>query len=162
MNGADACAALRSGIHLVLRVPVAIVDERVNLVALMLPHERRVPSAIVASFVNVVAGVEHEVELFRRDPLVGGEVAGLEVAATADGESETIDSGAERRRGLGPPGLADLSANAEAIEVLAAGFEAVHLDPHAVTELRPRHGRPFRRHRSEGPIVARPPSRPRR
>ena len=55
------------GIHLVLRVAIAVVDERVDLVALMLPHERRVAPAVVAPFVDVVAGVEDEVELLRGD-----------------------------------------------------------------------------------------------
>ena len=97
MNGAEACAALRSGSDLVLRVPIAVVDERVDLVALMLPHQRRIPPAVVAPFVDVVAGVEHEVELLGGDPPVGGEIPRLVVAAAAHGEAQTIDRRAERR-----------------------------------------------------------------
>ena len=68
MNGADACAALRSGSDLVLRVAIAIVDERVDLVALMLPHDRGCLAAIVPALVDVVAGVEDEVELLVGEP----------------------------------------------------------------------------------------------
>ena len=80
--------------------------------------------AVVAPLVDVVAGVEHEVELLRGDAPVGREVSGLEVAAPADREAQPIDCGAGWRCRLGAADLARLPTDAEAIEVFAAGFEA--------------------------------------
>ena len=95
-------------------------------------------------------------------PPVRGEVARLEMAAAADREAQPIDRGAGGRRGLGAADLADLAADAKAIEVLAARLEAVGLDAHAVPELGPRDCRPFRAIDGKRAIAARSPSRPRR
>ena len=118
----------------------------------MLPHERRVAPAIVSPFVDVIPGVEDEVELLGRKPAERGEVSGLEVAAAAQREAQLVDTGAGGRRRLGAPDLADFTADAETIEILAARLETVRLDTDAVTELGPGNGRPFRRQRRERAI----------
>ena len=124
MNGAEACAALEVRVRLVLRVAVAVVDD-----ACRSPRPwcwrttRGVAPAVGAPFVDVVAGVEDEVELLGGDAPVRGEVAGLVVAAAADREAQAIDRGPGRRRGLGAADRADLAAGVEAIEYSRPGCE---------------------------------------
>ena len=114
----------------------------------MLTHERRILPAVLAPFVDVVAGVEHEVELLGGNPAVGGEVAGLVVAAAAHRKSQTIHVGAGRGSRLRAPNRTDLAADAKAVEVFTAGCQTARLDAHAVTELRTRHRDTLgRRHR---------------
>ena len=69
MNGADVVRGAQIGIELVERVAVAVVDDGVDLVAVVLPHAR-VAAAVGAILVDVVAGVEDEVEAAR--PRGGG------------------------------------------------------------------------------------------
>ena len=140
------------GIRLVLRVAVAIVHDRVDLLPLMLPHRGRRAPAVSPPLVDVVPGVEDEIELLFGDPAVRGEVPGLVVAAAADRESQTVDGRSRRGRGLRPADLADLVAGPETVQVVAAGLQACHLDVDAVTELGPGDGRASLRHGPEGPV----------
>ena len=98
-------------IGLVLRVAVAIVHDRVDLLPVVLADDRRVAPAVGASFVDVVAGVEDEVELLRGDSAERREVAGLEVVAAADREAQAIDRGPAAGAVLvRPTGLTSLPA----------------------------------------------------
>ena len=99
MNGADRCAAMQIGIELVQRVAIPVVDDRVDLVAVVLTYARG-PAAVGAVLVDVVAGVEDEVESLVGEMAVPGEVAVFVVTAAADAEAELIDGRAFRRRGL--------------------------------------------------------------
>ena len=96
-------------VRFVQRVAVAIVDERVELVAVVLAEAAVVPAAVGAPFVDVVAGVEDEIELLVRDAPEGGEVAVLVVLAAADREAQAIDRRAGGRRGPRAADLADSS-----------------------------------------------------
>ena len=110
MNGAEACAAMQVAIHLVLRVPVPIVDDGEDLVAEVLADGGVAAPAVGARFVDVVAGEEHEVEVLFGDVAAGREVAHLVVGAAADGKPQAVDRNARRWRRLGAAGAADLVA----------------------------------------------------
>src|SRR5688572_30315610 len=104
----------------------------------MLPDVVGIAIEVAAPFVNVVAGMEDEIELLLRDAAVRGEVTGLIVAAAADAKTDPLGGRARRRRGLGAADLAHLTAAAETVEIFAAGLEAVGVDMDAVPELGPR------------------------
>ena len=127
-------------IALVERVAVAIVAERVDFVAVVLAQAAIGPAAVGSPFVDVVAGVEDEVELLLGDPPERGEVAVFVVLAAADGEAQAIDRRAGGGRGPGAAGLAHFIAGAKAVEIVAPRLEPVDLDVDAVPELRPRRG----------------------
>src|SRR4029078_6285170 len=90
--------------------------------------------------VDVVAGVKEEIEPLFRDSRERGEEAGLVVVAAAHGEAKLVHRRAGRRRRLRPPDLADLSAGAESIPLFPGRAQPLHVDVHAVTELRTRDG----------------------
>src|SRR6185503_3498396 len=113
-----------------------------------------VASAVPAAFVDVVAGVKHEVELLFGDPAERGEVSGLVVIAAADRKPQAIDRGARGRRGPGSPDLTDLVAGAKPVPVVASRLEAADLDVHAVTQFGACERRAFLRDRLK-PRVAR-------
>ena len=119
-------------IGLVERVAVAIIHQRVDLVAVVLADSPLVAAAVGAPFVDVVAGMEDEVEMLLRDPPERGEIAVLVVLAAADGEADPIDRRARRRRGPGAADLAHVVAGMEAVEVVARRLEPGDLDVHAV------------------------------
>ncbi len=131
------------GIRLVEAVAVAVVDQRIDLVAGVLAHAPLGPAAVGAPLVDVVAGVDDEVELLLGDAPVGGEIAGLEVAAAADAEAQPVDRGPGRRRRSRAPGLTELVPGAKAIPVVVRRLEPVHLDVNAVGQFRPGQGLPF-------------------
>ena len=62
-------------IALIERISVAIVDQRVQLVAVVLAKAALVPATVGAALVDVVAGVEDEIELLLGDAAEGREVA---------------------------------------------------------------------------------------
>ena len=128
-------------IHFVERVAVAIVDKGIELVAVVRAHAPVDAPAVRAALVDVVAAVKDEIELLFRDAAERGEVAVFVVIAAAHCEPQSIDQGADGRRGSRPPDLADLVAGAEAVPVVMRRIEAGHLGVHAVTELRSRERR---------------------
>ena len=126
-------------IGLVLRVAVAVVDERVDLLPLMLAHAAGVAAAVAAALVDVVAGVEDEVELLLGDPAVRGEVAGLVVAAAADARS-AADRRPHPAAGavfVRPIWLISSPAR-KRYQYSRPGSSPVDFDVHAVAELGPR------------------------
>ncbi len=125
-------------IRFVLRVAVAIVDQRVDFLSQVLADVSGIAMGVAAAFVDVIAGVEHEVELFLGQPAVAGEVAGFEMPAPAHAKAQAIHCRAGRWRGDGATNLTGLAATTEAIEVFPSRREALGLDVHAVAKLRPR------------------------
>src|SRR5688500_2804262 len=103
----------------------------------MLAHDSRIVGAIGALFVDVITGVEHEIEVLGGEMPIRREVARLVLAAPADREAKPIDRRADCRSGHGAAGLAHLSAGVEAVEVFAAGLESADLGTNTVTELGP-------------------------
>ena len=95
------------------------------------------PVAVAPAYVDVVAGVEHEVERLGGEMAEGGEVAGLEVAASADREAQPIDRRSRGWRRPGPADTARVAAGVEPVEVLSSCFEPGRLDVHAVPEFGP-------------------------
>jgi hypothetical protein len=89
-------------VGLVESVAISIVNERVDFLTVVLADAIAAPT-VAAAFVDVVAGVKHEVEPLLGDPSKCGEVSGLVVIAAADGKPQPIDRGVRRRRGLGSP-----------------------------------------------------------
>ena len=105
--------------------------ERVDLVALVGAQDRA-PAGLAgqhaAIFIDVVAGMEDEVEIGLLGHVApGGEVALLEMLAPGGDETQPLRPGVGRRRGAGAAGLADLPPTAEAIEVTVCGSQAGHL-----------------------------------
>src|SRR5262249_13033110 len=127
-------------------VAVSIVDERVDFLTVVLT-DAIAASAVRAAFVDVVAGVKHEVEMLVSDPSKRGEVSTFVVIAAADGKPQAIDRGAGGRRGSGSPGLAgprgltDLVAGSKPVPVIASRLEPADLDVDAVAQFRPRERR---------------------
>src|SRR3954462_14373800 len=106
------------GVHLVLGVAVAVVDDGEDLVALVAAHDRvRRPVAVVAAFIDVVAGVDDEVVVLLGGAAIGGEVAALIVVAADDAVADRIDRSAQHRRRLGAAGRADFVAGDKAVEI---------------------------------------------
>lgn len=103
----------------------------------MLAYVVRIAAGVAAALVDVVAGVEDEVERLIGDVAVRGEAAGLVVTAAADAKAQAIDSSAGGRGGLGAARLADFAAATESVPVLARGGEAARLDMDAVSKFRP-------------------------
>ena len=145
------------GIRLVLRVAIAIIDDRIDFLAEMPAHVVRVASGVAAALVNVVASVEDEVEGFVGDAPVGSEETGFVLTAAADAEAQAVDDGTRRRSGLGAASLADFTAAPESIPVLTRRGQAAGFHVHAVAELRSRghgavaHDRPERLIRGDLP-----------
>ena len=104
----------------VLRVAVAVVVERQQLAADVLPHE------VVAAgvLVDVVAEVQHEVEIFLGHVLVRREQADLEVLARRDGEPKPIDGRLRARKRARAADGTQLAAGAELIPVPACAARA--------------------------------------
>ncbi len=121
------------GIGFVLRIAIAVIDQRVNLLAAVDAHA--LAAGIAASLVDVVAGVEHEVELLVGDVPKRREVAHFVVIAAAHGVANPIDAGAFCRRGFRATDLTGLAAGKEAVEILPARLKAAGLDVDAVTKL---------------------------
>ena len=121
-------------IHPVLRVAIAVVVERVRFIALMVAHRRQLGFGAAAVFVDVVAGVEDEVERLVGDVRERREEPVLVVIAAADGESQAIDGGAQWWRRSGASDGTHVRAGMKAIEVLAARPQTLDFDVHAVTE----------------------------
>jgi hypothetical protein len=130
-------------IALVLGIPVAIIDERVELVTVVLAEAAVVSAAVGAPLVDVVAGVEDEVELLVGNAPERGEVAVFVMLAATDREPQTIHRRAGRRRRSGAAGLTDFIARAEAVPVLARRLEPRDLDVDAVAQFRPRRRGPL-------------------
>ena len=103
----------------------------------MLAHDSRIVGAIGTLFVNVVTGVEHEIEVLGGEMPIRREVARLVLAAPADREPKPIDRRADCRRGHGTAGLAHLTAGVEPVEVFAAGLESADLGTNTVAQLGP-------------------------
>src|SRR5262249_41478260 len=133
-------------------VAVSIVDERVDFLTVVLT-DPIAASAVRAAFVDVVAGVKHEVEMLVSDPSKRGEVSALVVIAAADGKPQAIDRGAGRRRGSGPPGLTDLVAGSKPVPVIASRLEPADLDVDTVAQFRPRERRAFLRDRLKARVA---------
>jgi hypothetical protein len=121
-------------IGLVHRVAVPIVDERVDLRAVVLARAIELP-AVGAAFVDVVPGVDDEVELLLRDAAVRREVVVLVVAAAAHAKAKPVDGGVGGRRRPRAASPARLVPGAKPIPVLARRLEPRHLHVHAVSEL---------------------------
>jgi hypothetical protein len=130
-------------IRLVQRVSVPVIDDREDFLAVVLPNERGVAPAVGTILVDVVAGVEDEIETLVGDSAKGGEVSGLVVIAAANSETKAVDGGIRRWCGFGPANLTDFAAGAEAIPVFASWLQAAHFDVHGVTELWPCYPTPF-------------------
>ena len=82
---------LQVRVALVLRVAVAIVHCGVDFLAVMPTHDGvRRAVAVVAAFVNVVAGVDDEIEVLIGDAAIGSEVTALEMIAAADAPAQAI------------------------------------------------------------------------
>lgn len=139
---------LQVAVDLVLGVAVAVVDQRVDLVAPVQPRPRDVRAGL-AAFVDVVAIVEDEVEPLGRKMAKGGKQPLLVVLAAGDREAEPLDRRARRRRGAGAAGRTPFLADLEAIPIVTAGLEPVDLDMDRVGELRPRRLGSFPHHSAE-------------
>ena len=132
--------ALQRGVALVLRVPVAVVRQRGELVQAH-PLRRHVraagqpPARVV--LVDVVAEVQHHVEVLGGQPVVRGPVAVLPVLAVDHPDAQPHRVRPRRRGGAGASDRADQPAGAEAVGVLPAGLQAAHVDVHRVRPLRP-------------------------
>src|SRR6476659_2423575 len=122
-------------IGLVLRVPVAVIDDGEDLLAVVLPDDRGIASAVGTILVDVVAGVEDEIKPLIGDSAKRREIAGLVVIAAAYREAKSLD---DRIGGWGGPGatdLTDLAAGMEAVPVFASRLKPLHFDVHAVAKL---------------------------
>ena len=124
-------------IGFVERIAVAVIDDGKDFLAVVLPYDRRIPSAIGAIFVDVVAGVEHEVESLVGNAAERGEVARLVMVAAADRKAELIDDRIRRRRRFRSPHLTDFAAGMKPIPVLTAGLQALDFDVDGVSKFRP-------------------------
>ena len=112
----------------VLGVAIAVVVDRQQLAADVLAHQ------VVAArvFVDVVAQVHHEIEIFLGHVLVGREEADLEMLARRDGESEPIDVRLRARKCARPADGTHLAAGAELVPVPAVRLEAGDFDMNRV------------------------------
>ncbi len=150
--GADAAAhVMRIGIvvrHLVvvryrrpgkggvrrLQVGVELVEGVTVAVGLQRLHGRGVVPAGLAvvdtALVDVVADMQHEVEVFLGHVAVGGVVAVLVLLAAGDGQLKALQGLRRRGGGACAADRAGVAQRIEAVPVPAAGLEPVHLMAH--------------------------------
>nr|BFE57740.1 hypothetical protein GCM10020063_022660 [Dactylosporangium thailandense] len=129
---------LQGRIALVLRVPRPVVGQRDELVEVRRLRRRVVAvgeAAVRVVLVDVVAEVQHDVEVLSGHAGVGRPVAVLEVLAVDDGEAQGAAVLPRPRGGLRAAGGAEGAEGAEAVGVLAAGLQAARVDVHGVREL---------------------------
>lgn len=101
------------------RLAVADADERGGAVAVV----------AVAVLVDVVADVEHEVEVVAGgDGAVGGEEAARVVAAGDERHPQRVGLARDVAGGLGATDVAELAERLEAVVVARVGVEARHVD----------------------------------
>ena len=116
---------LQVGVGAVLRVALAVVVERGGLGR---RSTARTGFSCGRVFVDVVAEVEHDVEIFLGEVPVRREVALLPVLAGREAEAHAIDVGVAAGRGPGPSDRALPRAGAEAVPVGPRRAEAVDFD----------------------------------
>jgi hypothetical protein len=124
--------SLQVRIGLVLRVAVAVPDERVRLALGVAAHTAFAPRA----FVDVVTQEEHEVGVLLQQVTMCSEVPDLEVLTRRESKLEWPRARARVGRGAGAADRADRVAGPEAVEVRARRLQPSHVDVHAVAERR--------------------------
>ena len=105
------------------RLGVPLADELVRAVAI----------GAVAVLVDVVAHVQHEVQVVAHgDAAVGPEITAGVVAARHEGEAQRMGGRGVVGRGTGAADVAGLTGGGEAVPVLRIGRQAVDVDLHGV------------------------------
>src|SRR4029453_12094668 len=125
-------------VRLVQRVPIAVIDDGKNLLAVVLSNNRRITATVGAILVDVVARVEDGIKPLIGDSAKRREISGFVMIAAADGKTKSIDGGVGRGCRLRSADLAHLTAGVEAVPVFASWLKTLHLDMHAMTKLRSR------------------------
>ena len=130
---------LQGGVGLVLRVPIAIVVERLQFFAHMPANLPDSPRPLI----DVVAQVNDQVGVLSRHVLVGGVEPRFEVLARGDAKAEAGGECPSSRGGAGASPRAFLPEGPELVPVPAVGLKSRDLDVDAVGPLRGCHGGPL-------------------
>ena len=123
---------LKVRIGLVQRVPDPIRRQRRRLAYVVLPRQRRRPAILV----DVVAEVEHEIEIFGGHVLIRREEAHLVVLARRDAELQPAHRRLPRHAGARAADRAEFTAGLELIPVPLRGLQAVDVDVDRMPEFR--------------------------
>ena len=119
---------LQGGIAFVESVARPVVVEREDLRRAVRAHR----AFAVTLFVDVVAEVHDQIEVFARQVFEGGVVSHLVFLARREREPQALRGGPGNRHRARAAAGADLGAGLELIPVPAIGFQAVDLDVHGV------------------------------
>ena len=124
--------SLQLRIHLVLRVAIAVIRQRVRFGAVVVAYRALAPG----TFVDVVADVHHKIQFLRRHVTIGGVKAVFVVLARRHGKADLATSDIRGRCGARAANGADRIAGHEAVPVPVRRREASRLHVYGMCELR--------------------------